>query len=271
MMTIFVLVIVALLLTSLSSFSVGHAVDAKRATTMLQDRWAHLSCQTYALRHSSDLLGQQNNFEPSSPNSVQLNGKRYDITLADESAKLNVNFFNEKIGRENTSKLIRRTVGVSKQVRVNLRPNKGLDARTDAFESWGQVFEKKENQLRDRDTARELFEATKSLTCWGKRLNFQTAPAETTFQTLKTVVGPILATKISNELASDTPQSAQDILDGMEMTDSQRASINRLLTSRSEAQSVWIQVSDENSSGEITHTVREYFTQSLSRVYIFRY
>src|SRR3954467_10927434 len=89
------LALAATLLVGVARASLRHAVEAREAVDGLQRRIGVVSCQAAILPHAQDLLIRQEQRRKavvaSLHTSVTLGGQRFELTVADEQAKANVN------------------------------------------------------------------------------------------------------------------------------------------------------------------------------------
>src|SRR5690349_6208254 len=109
-MTLVLIAITGLLLAGLARRSMQLALDAAEAQQELQRRWGGITCQRYAFKHADRLLSEpavaiddQNALPPTrlkyASFQLELGGVRFDLLLADENAKANLNTIYERRDR----------------------------------------------------------------------------------------------------------------------------------------------------------------------------
>lgn len=187
LMTLALLAIAGLLLASLARKSLNAAVSVSKRTESVQHRWATYSIQRSLLRRVEPILAA--NDQPESDEAqgtpiyqiaatIKLSGNEYQVDLADESAKVDLNV----VHRANGDAAVRRTLskfsgsGPITHLRgFDNNSNSGLPV----FDSWGQVFETP-GTTTGPAAAKTIRDATQELTLWsGGRLNIRRATTPT--------------------------------------------------------------------------------------------
>ncbi|MEM7456247.1 MAG: hypothetical protein AAF456_18010 [Planctomycetota bacterium] len=267
-MTLFVLSVVALLLTTLASRSIFEATAAVQLETEVANKWAIASCQRFALTNAEDLLveseGEFPNALPDSQATVSLAGITIDMQLEDESAKLDLNNVWANTSAANTREVARRFG--PPEANVELRPLRSdLQSMTnDPFESWGQVFV----PATTAESGIQAYQASRDLTLWSKKTNFETAPADVILETAKPVAGTIIAQRLASAAASGEQTSFEDALNAASPTQRQQDELRKLFTERSHAQSLWMFIREQDQTS-LRLTIRESFTDTIHRTYSF--
>ena len=113
--TLVLLMLAATLLVGIGRASVRQAVRARVAQDELQRRWGTASCREAVLPYAEGLLraeeGRRRGPVPSLRRRVTLGGQAFDLVVADEQAKANVNVLLVEFGREAAEDAIRRNAG----------------------------------------------------------------------------------------------------------------------------------------------------------------
>ena len=128
--TLGLLVLAASLMVAVGRGAMRHATAARLAADDLQHRWGVISCRTAILPYAeSVLLAAETQSRAATPRyheSVQLGGERFDLTIADELAKANVNQLLDHTDRPSAETRLRQGLvgtGLSSNVRLRPSPN----------------------------------------------------------------------------------------------------------------------------------------------------
>jgi hypothetical protein len=181
MMTI---AIAAILLAAVARHSLLLALQAAEAQESLQRRWGATSCQRVFLEQAEDILKQvsddphQNADREKDPPDhatmrIVLGGMVFDLLLADENAKLNLNIIYQMRSPDEVRRVVRESADAGSRLEVRLLPlqTKSTQADEPVFDSWGEVFALN-RAARDGPVPERLMSATTETTCWGDgRLN----------------------------------------------------------------------------------------------------
>jgi hypothetical protein len=234
LMVLVLLALAAAALAGVCRASMQNALASSEDADELQRRWGILSCETALLPHAEMLLQQAEALRRRPVASLDLNfnlgGQDFLVHLADEQAKVNLNFIYQTRGRASVESEARAGIrGVRGQARVNLRPGDG----SPPLVSLGQIFDASPG---------DVLAATANLTCWGDgRLNWRRAsPAALAGQCQQPLgvgaVGRLIALQSVNpapglgDLVND-PSLAQGL---------QGALLTTLLTGQSTCHSIWV-------------------------------
>ncbi len=262
---VIVLIAVAtMILASVANFSFNHAHSTIQAQQECQLRWTAASSQRlllHLLKEEPDRILQgieQNGV--GTPLSLSLGDVSLQILVGDESAKLDLNLVHAERKNE-TASIVKRFC--EQGVAVELQPKvRNRDAKDNAFVSWGQVFAPTNYGA----TPIDLVVQTKQITCWGKRVNINSAADEVLGETCSLVVGDIIANRIVRLRNEEASRSVGQILSLLEITAEQRQKLQRVLTDQSVSQTIWINASHNKGSFESYWlTVREGFPTSSNR------
>lgn len=286
LLTLIILALVAVVMVDVSRRSVGHAAAAIEAERDLQRRWGAASAREAVMPRIVTILSeeQERRGEPVTELAVslELGGQGFDLVVADEQAKANLNDLYRERGLDALTRVASETVGVDVQgLRVALSPDSrftrgtGSDPESDtpdvpAFESWSQVFGQTPPDVLLR-VDEEGWRPVADLTCWGDgRLNINRASR----QAIAIHAGDLLSTRDRNRLielrqaqidaAADVslepesksePQSDSDaeqgnnlkafLLETMDFTDRQREAFDESWVDESRSQSLAILVDDD--------------------------
>jgi hypothetical protein len=163
------------------------AIQGTEAREGLQRRWGEVSCQRAFLNQAEDILTKaaddpNQNTDPDRelPDHIMvrivLGGMTFGVLLADENAKLNLNFIYRQRNPDEVRRVVRDSVEAGSRLEVRLVPSRTRSADEPVFDSWGQVFACN-RAAEDPPVAQQLIYATKHTTCWGDgRLNVLRTP-----------------------------------------------------------------------------------------------
>ena len=267
-MTLMLLAITVLIVTGIARHSVQLAFTASQSRIELQEKWAVASCQRFALRNSQRLLSDDGQDwsarQARVAGIVMLSDIEIALELADESSKLDLNTFSEFLSRQEIEQTIQQLTD-HRELKVQLRPlQPGTEAlRLDPYESWGQVFVAGPDPC-----AAALQQATSKLTCWGRKINYQTADPEVLRLGVKAAAGSIVANRLVTELERDNRQTLDQLLSKINPTEKQTREIRKVLSSTSRAGSVWVTASSHGKSRSY-FVVQEKFSNNVIRFQTF--
>ncbi len=269
------LVFVTIALSSLAQMSLRMGVAALQAQEALQRRWGMITIQRALLPAAGGLFHQREKLLettgeplPGAPvlqGSLMLGRQRFELLLADEDAKANLNAIYHASGQADTEGALRRLLGPLGVLAVALRPEVPSsaplrqraapmdDEDTDveppapppAFQSWGEVFDF--TQLRSNSVSdRDLAGLTRQFTCWGSgRLNVRRAGDEAVLAVCRPVVEDGLARRLLDRYR-ETPDYDLRVLIEKEVIDPRkRAQLLEILGDSSSSFSLWIEASSE--------------------------
>ena len=258
------------------------AIDSQRA---MQRRWGMVSCQRTLLPaapglfEASDLKtqrqrGKQLAFPAIIEDRIVLGGQMFDLLLADEDAKANLNAIYDAGGERDCQRALNRLTGAMESRTVRLRPvresNSKLTAKRSAanasqlggeesetniapisflpaFRSWGEVFDLVQvNQMAGED--RQLAKMTRRISLFGTgRLNVFRASDETVLAVCNAVVQDGLAKRLLSKIRETTLGEIGLILERSVTNAEDKKGLQALLSASSSSFSIWIEATDRNS------------------------
>jgi hypothetical protein len=174
-LTLGLLALAATLLVSVARSSLRHAVEARDAVDGLQRRIGVMSCQNVILPHAQDVLIRQEQRSKtvvaSLRMSVTLGGQRFDLIVADEQAKANVNALLGRSDRDAATSRLRELLeptGLARAIRLR-SGEASVGSIGDLFD--GVSVESLIGRRGESPAALDL------VTCWGNgSLNVRRAP-----------------------------------------------------------------------------------------------
>ena len=197
--TLGLLVLTASLMVSVSRGTMRHTIAARLALDEMQHRWGVISCRLAVLPHAESILlrseVERHASAPSYRTQVQLGDEIFELTIADEQAKANVNVLLDHTDRATAEERLRQGLsGTGLGINVRLRPSasplngpsdvpttgpttKSIDVPVGLplfITGFGQIFEdaSAEKLLAMQGAVR----VTDLLTCWGAgRVNLRRA------------------------------------------------------------------------------------------------
>ncbi len=251
-MTLVLLAIAATLLAAACRASLARAVSSHREMDELQSRWGMISCQTALLPGAEALIRQADGSSRGAACSISagflLGGQAFNVTLADEQAKLSLPAIYIRRGRAEAERLARsaaRTMDGHLAVRLHpfqrdSRPRPTIDWRPSPLQSLGQVYALGGDDEPPAAEAARLMEASRHFTCWGDgRLHWRRAAADE----LTAWCGPDLPPDIVKRLLASRGGSEVSLvtaLTNLSLTPERRDAAESLLTDGSACHSLWV-------------------------------
>jgi hypothetical protein len=247
-LTLGLLVLAATAMVSVARSSLRHANDARAAADELQRRWGVTSCRLAALPVAEDVLIDQETRRkkpvPAFRTQLRLGGLVFDLVLADEQAKTNLNVLLDEADLASAESRLREALGGGRwgdqlRLRPLAMPQRAATTSTtqpiipQRITGFGQVFE-------DLPPEKLLDGPAALLTCWGDgRINVRRASESA----LRLGVTPTM-TRI--EIAG-LLQARDAALSGLAPTQSAQVAYprNANLTQTSRCHSLWIVVSSQ--------------------------
>ncbi|MEM9587062.1 MAG: hypothetical protein AAGA03_07245, partial [Planctomycetota bacterium] len=247
LVVIAVFVLVITLLGQLARISMDRSLAAADSEIALRGRWANRSLESVLLSRAAkrfDELEQQAAKTGTLPQSVLrdrlvLGGIAYDLLLADEGAKANVDAIYHMAGRDGATRMLSETLPLAFGPAIALSPatkpqqfestgptsklRRGNQLNEDdedagdeptevprAFRSWGEVF--RLPLLREMPDPIDLPTATLSVTLFGNgQLNLKRASDQAILSTLSPVIQKSAAQRVLSRFR-DNPRIAGEVL-----------------------------------------------------------
>ena len=235
----------------------GVAVERQRA---LQERWGTISCQQTILPAAPALFDQlqEQAIDPSEPApatltaAVILGGSRFELLLADENAKSNLNHAYHHRGRAGTERLANQSVRGMFPMPVRLHPAvKPVDpfdalladqALPVALHSWGQVFELSlaSGPAADRWIMPRL---TSQITLWGQgKVNVRRASDTTIIDACQLVVSQGAARQLVRDRRDKPKHRVDQLVKQLDLDREEQLLLQDMLTEYSSCFSLWTTV-----------------------------
>jgi hypothetical protein len=267
-----VLVLMVTALASLSSLSLDRALAAGDAKIRLQQRLGAASIERALLPRAATIFqrldetaAENGPARSGAPRQLRgaftMGGVTFDVLLADEDAKLNLNRVYHRTGLERTAAIVTELVGPAAARAVRLQAQTppqpqafeegdaaeaeagDLPALPRAFRSWGQVFDLARLRATTGSQA-ALPAATGQLTCWGSgALNVRRASDAA----LRAAAGCVLSRAGAGRLLRryrDNPTLSLELLIEREAkTEIERRGLRKLLGETSNHFSLWLDAS----------------------------
>lgn len=275
--TVLLIGIAGLLLTTFASLSVNKAIEIQQESNRLQMKWAVASVQRMAFNNVNNLLTVEVTDEETSQvkrrgipvfvQRIELGNVLTELVVADESAKLDLNLVHAKNGnvKELIGDFARDASGW-----VDLRPKRRQrDSKDNEYVSWDQVFADQDGALHPE----QLMRLTTQLTCWGKKVNLDSASDGVLFEACKLAAGAATAQKIVDLRQDDPDMAISDMIAELEVAGPQAAKIREILVNSSISQSIWVKATHQKAgSKSYWFAVREGFIlANRGRAGVFRY
>ncbi len=279
------IIIVGVSLTATARRSLDASLAAIESQRSMQRRWGMVSCQRALLPAAAGLFdvsdlktrkmrGKQLAFPAIIEDRVVLGGQTFDLLLADEDAKANLNAIYD-VGSKRVCELsVKRLTGAMEFRTIQLRPVRDsmsqlaakLSAASEsildgenlesasfaknglpAFRSWGEVFDLLQiNRIDGED--RQLAKMTRKITLQGTgRLNVFRASDEAVLAVCTTVVQEGLAKRILAKIRETSLGEIRLILERSVTNADDRKALSTLLGTSSSSFSIWIEAADKSS------------------------
>lgn len=263
-------VLVVTTLATLADVSLRRGLAAADAERSLQQRWGSETLRRSLLPAAMGLFDrlEERAAEQPSPgrppvwltDRIVLGGVRFDLQLADEDAKLNLNVLHHVAGPARVERALRQTVPGAAATAIRLRPRTGpaalareqtsldreeesrsLEALPRAYRSWGEVFDLAVLTRRSPGSF-ALPSCTTGITCWGSGpLNIRRAADESILAVAASVVQDGGARRLLQRYR-DRPESTLGLLLETEVSRQRdRERLSRLLSETSTNFSLWIE------------------------------
>ena len=255
-MTLLVIALAAIVMVGVARRSMQLAADANQAHLDLQRKWGTISCQRTLLDHADQWLSLPPDALPTATGDAghlrtvfSLGNCQFDVLLADENAKVNLNALQQSMTGPEIVLLTTELAQSSEPLRVDLRPHSfaaesivgaekhGTMAR---LHSWGQVFPMQ--QFSDPlDAPRRIAAATVHLTCWGNgKLNVHTANEAALNALCRRFGNSSLTRQLMNQ--RQTGIILEEIISKVDLASGQVNQLATYLTDQSSTYSMWLNV-----------------------------
>ena len=287
LMVLVAIIVVGVAMTATARRSLHASLSAIEAQHSMQRRWGMASCQRTVLPAAASLFevndlktrrqrGKQVPFPAIIEDRVILGGQTFDLLIADEDAKANLNAIYDAGGRRVCEQALNRLTGPFESRTVRLMPvresnskitakrsaarDSKLSGETDkedsktslesvwpALRSWGEVFDLVQvNRLAGED--RQLAKMTRNLSLYGSgRLNVFRAGDETVQVVCTAVVQEGLSKRILSKIRDTSLGDVNLILESAVSNAEDRRALQTLLSASSSSFSLWIEASDKSS------------------------
>lgn len=243
------------------------ARQAMAAQSELQQRWGALSCERTLLSGAPtifkefDARARRAKSKLPVPSTVRasvlLGGVRYDMLLADEDAKVNLNAVYHWRGLIHVQRTVQQLVGpgllpvrlMAEASSASLgkplgtrSPKRGPEVQVappPAFRGWGQVFDLAAARPVGAGTER-LPDLTRRMTCWGRgRMNVRRAADELVLEACRLVLADGAARRLLRKYREDPQRDIRSVMEQVELSAADAAALTDLLGNESWCYSLW--------------------------------
>ena len=249
LMVLLVVAIAGTLMAGAARRCAARSLQAGSRVEQLQLRWGRRSCRDLCLSRAEQLLMQDEAAKReavvSAHRAVELGGMKFDIVVADEQAKANVNVLTQKKGLVGMTASVRRLQSRQRKALLVLpRPvmnlPSGLTRVPMLYGSYDQLF-RFERPAELTDFEAPASSALNYVTCWGGgRVNFRRAGNKVLREVL---AGSLDETQLKKliELRKDTPDVTMgEALRHLELNRRKIEQLRKELTERSRCYSLWV-------------------------------
>jgi hypothetical protein len=250
-MTMMLIALAGLILAGTARYSLGLAMQSLAAQEQLQRQWGSLSLRRALLEQAPKLFAPPDRENsPADGNAVKrpamgfaikLGHLHFELVLADEDAKLNLNSIYVLGQREACTRLLSNQTGAM-ELPMMLRPyrTQSQDQSQPAFDSWGQVYAL-EQLAADQSAPRALLVATHSTTLWGSgQLNLRQASDESVAQLCGLVVDRSAVEQLLARRAASDDWQLVDLWESLSINQKQRRQLQSMTTDTSHCYSLWM-------------------------------
>jgi hypothetical protein len=285
LMVLVSILIVGVAMTAISRRSLQASLAAMESQRELQKRWGMVSVQRTLLPAAAGLFevsdlktrkkrGKQEAFPAILEDRIILGGQTFDVLLADEDAKANLNAIYDQGGERKCELTLNRLTGTSESRTVRLRPVRASESNLTAkrsagsesklgsaksptirssasnwlaLRSWGEVFDLLQiGRIAGED--RHLAKMTRKITLHGSgRLNVFRASDETVLAVCNTVIQEGLAKRVLEKIRDTSLGEIGLILESSVTNAQDRAGLQSLLGSSSSSFSIWIEATHRST------------------------
>jgi hypothetical protein len=244
LVTLVLLMIAALAMVAICRAAILRTQAADESEAQLQRHWGSLSCQT-ALLPKAEILLQR--LEEQSRQSVsnlrqviQLGNQRFDLILADESAKANVATIMNQQGKDQAELSIRQLCLSSPDLAGNVHLRWEPDPKNPPHpDSFGDVFENSNPASLCDDSQGAA--AAQILTCWGDgRTNIRRASEDVLKQVCQGILNLSQIHEIVELRTSDPQITLAQCFKRMQLNDQTQSAAMAVLTDTPTCYSLWI-------------------------------
>jgi len=271
------ILIAGLAMVGIARQSLRMATAAVNTESELQQRWGVISLQRTLLKgapvifknsdKASLIAGSKGPFPSKVRSEVLLGGIKFNLLLADEEAKLNLNSAYHRRGKNTAQQLAERMKGVG-ALRVRLMPEvpsadnrqrndsgasdeESAESETSlpaAFRHWGQVFDLASISVAV-PPGQMIPNASSKLTCWGRgAVNITRAPDEIIEETCRTALGPGVARKLVSQYRENPTQNIRQIAVLLKVDEEDVNALRQLATTESATYSLWLESTSLNGT-----------------------
>lgn len=239
------IVVVAFSAAGMARRSLQLAMEGAALQNDLQRRWAVRSLQRVVLGRAEALLNQAQPEQGSvaAPHRrsfrIRLGDAEYDLVLADEDSKANLNSLYYRTGRAETAQIIRELQSGSSGLAVRIRPFEASDLgeTLPVFDTWGQVFD----LATSHDSPAALEQSTSNITCWGEgRLNVRRASDPVLREVCAAYSSAAAADSLVAARHSHPSPTVEELLGNVNLEFAERSALSGVLSERSNCHSLWI-------------------------------
>lgn len=214
---------------------------AREGQAELQRRWGTVSIETAALGNAEKLLdGGKRSLK------MDMGGTRFEVTVADEGAKVPVGVLVGEVGKDRAERVVRELVrkrGFLAEVKVEpwtapaARGEKGKTGAPVKVQSLGQVF--------PGSGPAEWMTLGQWVTAWGEGgVVARRAPAEVIAARCGTRLSASQVAALKGLLAADAKLKVEDALEKLALTEESREKLEGKLVEASGCYSVWVVADD---------------------------
>lgn len=277
--TLVLIVIATVLLAGLSRYSLRTALISQQAEEELQLKWGQASIERVALSNPEAILSQPIMLDEGVPAERQqlairdgeltLGRTQFDIRVADEQAKINVNLWDVNRSDMELRRLLQEFAGRDSAIHLSPIDSVSGDGSSTRYQSIGQLIDS-QGYANPSSAAAKTREATRYLTCWGEggRINLHSASDDALVETASLAVGRGEAEKLVELRNANPTLRKAELLNRMQLRLEKREKLDALLVEESRAWSVWIHATNRSRATD-RFVVKEKIGSSSNRVFVF--
>lgn len=261
-MTLAIIVLTAIVMAGFARQSLLSAVQSNEAQRDLQRRWGGLSCQRSMLDRAELLLVQS--IDGPRPRRLRLEialGEfQFEMLLADENAKLNVNTAAALGPLPAVRQSLYSLQGRAGDSRLPIRLSPSGDFRLAGdqpphFSSWSQVFAMDPSMAPDAVPG-AIARATSEMTLWGDgKTNLRAASEETVLALANLAADRRTAAKLHSLRATTPAATTEQLVAALGLGERERARFKLAFADASRCFSLWLLTTSANRQWQEFHVV----------------
>ncbi|MCC9599469.1 hypothetical protein LOC67_02770 [Stieleria sp. JC731] len=262
-------VLMVTVLATLSKHSLKRALAASDAAVRFQQRWGMSSIESTLLPHARKIFEQSEKVTTENPDAfaprqirsiITLGGVTFDVALADEDAKANINTIYQAAGPQRANMIVTELLGPPSNLAMRLAPNPAAatfpieptDVENEddsaieierAFRSWGEVFDESALTVVTGQQA-ALPQITQEITIFGGgAINLKRASDRAITAIASCVLSRAGANRLVSRYRQNPTMSAEQLIQQEAKSTTEKTRLRKMIAESSQHFSLWIDAS----------------------------